>query len=234
MDFKNIFNRLIMENGLPAADAEKFEKLYNLLLKGNDVLNLTALTSVEDVIVRHFADCLRVAGFMPDNGRVIDVGCGGGFPSLPLAIARPDIEIFALDATEKKICFVRECAKILGLSNLNAVCGRAEILAHSDLRQSFDIAVSRAVARLNILAELCIPFVRPGGGFIAMKGAAAAEEVDEAQQGISELGGQLVSWDNFELSDGSARNNLIIAKMTDTPQKYPRSYARIKKNPLGI
>ena len=136
----------------------------DILIETNKTTNLTAITSPNEVILKHFVDCASISLHIPSNSSVIDVGCGAGFPSIPLAIVRPDLKITSLDSTGKKVDFVTAAAKTLSLSNITPICGRAEELP--SLREKFDVCTSRAVARLNVLSELCIPFVRKGGIFL--------------------------------------------------------------------
>ena len=183
--FKEIFSDVFQKNGLYGYihddNVEKFWNLTQLMLETNAVMNITAITDVEKIIPLHYADCVKIADLIPQNASVVDIGCGGGFPILPLAIVRPDLRLLGIDSTEKKARYVGETAKKLGLQ-VKTVAGRAEELAKDpNMRQSFDIAISRAVARLNILDELCMPFVKPNGCFIAMKGAAGIEEYQEAE-----------------------------------------------------
>ena len=168
----------------------RFPRLCRLLLEANEKVNLTAVRDPLGVCVLHFADCLTLLPFIPEGARVVDVGCGGGFPSLPLAIARPDITVTALDSTEKKLRFVADAARELGLDNISTLYARAEDAGRDPaLRESFDCAVSRAVAPLDVLAELCLPLVRTGGRLAAMKSRSADGELTAARPVISKLGG---------------------------------------------
>lgn len=179
---------------LTAAQAEQLCDFGARLLEQNRVMNLTAITEPQAVAKLHFADCLALLRIVPFSGkRVIDVGCGAGFPA--------------------------QC-----------VCSRAEDYA-AKAREQYDIATSRAVARLNILAELCLPFVKPGGYFLAMKAAAAAEELEEAKRGIARLGGRVEKTETYDI-DGASRCVIVIRKERPTPPAYPRRYAKIKQSPL--
>ena len=215
---------------------DKFNALADRLVEVNSVMNLTAITDPRGVAVRHIADSLTVCAHIPEGAKVIDIGCGAGFPSLPLAIARPDVTVLALDSTAKRISFVSETAALLGLDNLSAVAARAEDAAKDPtLRESFDVAVSRAVARLNVLDELCLPFVRVGGAFAAMKGDGAALELEEARRGLKILCGEVDCLHSFELlgeDEPQSRAIIVVKKTAKTDEKYPRDYARIKKKPL--
>ena len=226
------------ENGLgDLLTSESAEKLYNfsnLLVETNKITNLTAITDEKGIILKHFIDCASIARYIPNKARIIDVGCGAGFPSLPLAIIRPDVSVTSLDSTGKKIDFVNKTATELGLNNLVAVCARAEEFATSN-RESFDICTSRAVARLNVLSELCLPLVKIDGSFVAMKSNKGAEEYAEASNGIKKLGAELIFSEeaSFTLDEESiTRETYIFKKVSKTPKEFPRKYAQILKKPL--
>ena len=229
---KKVFDECGLSEYADEANVEKLALLSDMLVEANKVMNLTAITDPPDVALRHFADSISAARFIPTGAKVIDVGCGGGFPTLPLAVVRPDIEITALDSTAKKLNFVKNAAEKLSL-NVRILPSRAEEAALDPLcREKFDVCVSRAVARLNILSELCLPLVKVGGAFIAMKGADSEAELAEAEKGIKKLGGTLERAERFSLSDAGERCLIIIKKTDKTPDGYPRSYAKIKKTPL--
>jgi len=182
---------------------------------------------------RFFKKVFRRRGY-PGNRRSCS-GCGGGFPTLPIAITRRDISVTALDSTAKKLAFVEQAADALGLANVNILPRRAEDAAADDCREMFDVVTARAVARLNVLSELCLPFLKVGGYFIAMKAALADEELDEASRAITTLGGKLVRVDSPELvfsGERMSRSNIIVQKKSHTPQIYPRNYSQITKKPL--
>ena len=225
---------------LPIPTDEQTEKLWQLtdiMLEVNKSMNLTAITDEEAVILKHYADSLTVCADIPENARLIDIGCGAGFPCLPLAIFRPDVSILALDSTAKRIEYVKSTAKKLGLNNLSAVAARAEDLAvKNEYREKFDIATARAVAALPILTELCLPYVKTGGYFIAMKGSQGETELEAARNAIGTCGGEIVEIRKPDLTtDGVAFERRFIAKIkkiTQTPAKYPRHYSQISKKPL--
>ncbi|MBQ8432619.1 MAG: 16S rRNA (guanine(527)-N(7))-methyltransferase RsmG [Clostridia bacterium] len=235
--FKSFFLRSCEKNGIaPLNDGQMdtFWRFANHLLQVNQTTNLTAIRNLPDVVTKHFVDSLTVSARIPQSARVLDLGCGPGFPSIPLAIARPDLTLVALDSTDKKIRFLNESAVLLGLSNLKGVAGRAE---DGKIRASlgeFDVVVSRAVARLNVLCELCMPYVRLGGKLVAMKGAKGEEELAEAQNAIRILGGKAVLFsDPLLLEEGSEDRCLVeVEKISPTPKQYPRAYATILKKPL--
>lgn len=239
LSFREYFIRIFEKNGLEAYSTdENIRKFYDLTVKmveTNKVMNITALTTMDKIIPLHYADCVKAAALIPQNATVADIGCGGGFPILPLAIVRPDLKLVGIDSTEKKIRYVQNTADELGLS-VTAISGRAEDLAkQTDYRDHFDVVISRAVARLNVLDELCMPFVKVGGRFIALKGAAGQEELSEAMNGIQKLGGQLQGADEYSLfiaDDEEKRVMVRIDKISSTPKEYPRAFGAIKKKPL--
>lgn len=198
---------------LDAQALERFELFASLLVEKNKVLNLTAITDPEGIAVKHFADSLTALRMIELNAedRVIDVGTGGGFPGIPLLIARPEIELTMLDSTGKKLAFVSQSVEELGLS-ANVVHARAEEAGRGELRESFDFAVSRAVAAMNVLCEYCLPFVKVGGTFCAMKGAKGSEELGCAEKAIAVLGGETEKTESFILPDGGERVLINIKK----------------------
>ena len=238
-NFCELYQKIFELNDLSEFVTDEIvEKMYLMsenMLSVNEHMNLTAITDTADVICKHLADSVIAARYIPENSTVCDVGCGGGFPSLPLAIARPDLSILGIDSTEKRINYVNDAAKMLNLNNLRAVAGRAEDLSRSELRENFDICIARAVANLPILSELCIPFVKPGGTFIAMKGKYNAEEITKASV---LLGAEAVSEENtykYYLKNSDSEEErciFVMKKCRSTDLKYPRNYSQIKKNPL--
>lgn len=218
---------------LDAQALERFELFASMLVEKNKVLNLTAITDPEGIAVKHFADsltALRMIDLQPGT-KVIDVGTGGGFPGIPLLIARPEIKLTMLDSTGKKLAFVSQSVEELGLS-ANIVHARAEEAGQGELRESFDFAVSRAVAAMNILCEYCLPFVKVGGTFCAMKGAKGAEELDCAGKAIATLGGETQKTETLILPDGGERILINVKRISHTATKYPRPSAQISKKPL--
>ena len=216
--------------------AEKFFALTERMLEVNEHMNLTAIREVPDIIAKHYADSLMAAKYLPQGARVIDIGCGAGFPSLPLAIARPDVIVTALDSTAKRVNYISETAKLLGLDNILTVTARAEEMAkNASHRERYDVATARAVARLNVLCELCLGYVKVGGCFISMK-AELGSELDEAHRAISAMGGKLEAADTISLTlpDGvnASRTIVTIRKKSSTPPNYPRNNSQITKKPL--
>ncbi len=215
---------------------ETMAKLCERLFSENRRYNLTAIKTPEKAAVLHFADSLTAARFLPSGASLIDIGAGGGFPSLPLAVARPDITVLAVDSTAKKVRYLNETAALFGISNLRALSARAEELAQEPrYREAFDVAIARAVAALPVLCELCIPFVKLGGHFLAMKGEAAESELREAEHAPRILGASDFRTEEVRLlglEEPCTRFVLCAEKTGKTPLCYPRLYAKIQKSPL--
>ena len=240
IEFKKELLKIFEKNSLSDfVTDDRVQKLYDLthiMLEVNKSMNLTAITDEKAIILKHYADSLTVSKYIPKNARVIDVGCGAGFPCLPLAIFRADLTITALDATAKRIKYVQETADKLGLDNVLAIAARAEDFAKlSDYRESYDVATARAVASLPVLSELCLPFVKKGGVFVAMKASQGETEASEAANAIKLSGGSLTSVDKFSLisdTDVDTRVIVSVSKVSQTPSKYPRHYSQIVKKHL--
>ena len=239
-DFHSIYSNVMQNNGLSRfcteEHAKKFHELCEHMLQVNQSMNLTAIKEPRAVILLHFADSLTIEPFLPHGASLIDVGCGAGFPSLPLAICRPDLKILSLDSTEKRIRYVEQTAKMLGCDNLRATAARAEEAANAPaLREKFDVCTARAVAALPVLSELCLPFVKKGGHFLAMKAKRAGEEWESAKAAVKKLGGTLKATHEIILKDEEeqdTRTVFEIQKTGATPKEYPRRYAQILKKPL--
>ena len=210
-----------------------FEQYYELLSQRNAVMNLTAIKGIEDTARLHFLDCAALCSLYNfDGASLIDVGTGAGFPGLPLKILKRDISATLLDGTQKRVNFLSEVCSALSLENVRCVCGRAEEEAAS-IGGSFDIAVSRAVARLNILCELCLPFVHVGGVFIAMTGPDCQDELSEASNAIAVLGGGQAEIKKYTIPGTDiVHSAVIIKKLRPTSPLYPRQFGQIKKKPL--
>ena len=238
-DFEALFTGIFTDCGLKHFISERnIDCFYGLIKYMNTAgkkINVTSITDPGDIICRHFADSVMTAEFIPYNASVIDVGTGGGFPSLPLAIVRPDLKITAIDSTVKKIRYAEGAAAAAGVVNITAAAGRAEELSSGEMRESFDAAVSRAVAAMPVLCELCIPFVKTGGSFIAMKGPSGDSELQSAQAAIGKLGGEFAEKREYILRapDEEIKHALfIVRKAYSTPVKYPRNFSQINKKTL--
>ena len=212
--------------------AMRFEMYYNLLVETNKVMNLTAITGEEEAARLHFLDCAALLACPePPRGAVVDVGTGAGFPGLPLKILRPDTALTLLDSQRKRVHFLSDVCAALGFADVECLHARAE--ETPQLRERFDCALSRAVARLNLLCELCLPLVRVGGAFLAMKGPEPQEEIDEAARAVSILGGQLGKTFFYDVPGTDVRHSVVVVKkLAPTPEKYPRRFAKIQKQPL--
>lgn len=214
--------------------ADRFDKYAHLLVETNKTLNLTAITEPDEIVSKHFVDCLSVLKFVDfkKGAKVIDVGTGAGFPGVVLLIARPDLNITLLDSTKKRLGFVESVVGELGLS-ADIVHMRAEEAGKTaEHRERYDIALARAVANMQTLSEYCLPFVKTGGVFAAMKGAKAAQELAAAQGAVKKLGGQILDSVEFTLPVCGERTILKVKKISQTPPKYPRPSAQISKKPL--
>lgn len=214
---------------------EQFQKYFELLVEWNKKMNLTAITDESGVALKHFADSLSLLNFVdiPQNSSLADVGTGAGFPGVVLKIARPDIKLTLIDSLNKRLVFLGEVCAQLGIE-AELIHSRAEDGARDEkLRENFDFAVSRAVARMNVLSEYCLPYVKVGGAFCAMKGAQANEEFKESLNAINTLGGKLEKKYFFELPEnGGERAIAVVRKVKNTPQKYPRQSGKIKAKAL--
>lgn len=214
---------------------EQFQKYFELLVEWNEKMNLTAITDESGVALKHFADSLSLLNFVdiPQNSSLADVGTGAGFPGVVLKIARPDIKLTLIDSLNKRLVFLGEVCAQLGI-DAELIHSRAEDGARDEkLRESFDFTVSRAVARMNVLSEYCLPYVKVGGAFCAMKGAQANEEFKESLNAINTLGGKLENKYFFELPEnGGERAIAVVRKVKNTPQKYPRQSGKIKAKAL--
>ena len=215
---------------LSQEQVDRFCDFGQRLIEKNQVMNLTAITEPAAVAQLHFLDSMAVLNAWDCRGKqVIDVGCGAGFPGVPMAIAEPTLRLTLLDSLQKRMNWLQEVLPQVGVK-ANVVAARAEEYV-SGCRETYDVAVSRAVARLNILCELCLPYVKVGGAFLALKGAMTEEEVTEAENAIRHLGGRVRTVCEYPAGD-AVHKIVVIEKERPTPGQYPRKFARMKQSPL--
>lgn len=213
---------------------ERFDIFASLLVECNKKMNLTGITEPDEIVIKHFVDSVVLLKYaeIPQESSMIDVGTGAGFPSIPLMIVRDDIRFTLLDSLQKRLTFLDAVLQETGMS-ADLVHARAEDAAkEKELREKFDFACARAVAPMNVLSELCLPFVKENGSFLAMKGAQGEEKLALAEKAIDLLGGKCVKADTFTIEGCGVRNIFNIKKISQTPPKYPRSAAKISKKPL--
>lgn len=232
VQIKDSFDKL--ELSLTDKQAEQFLHYYEMLIQKNKVMNLTAITEFDDVVLKHFLDSLMICKMQDPKGRLIDVGTGAGFPGIPLKIMYPDLNVVLLDSLNKRIQFLNEVIQKLGLKNIEAIHGRAEDNAKQKIyREQFDLCVSRAVANLSSLAEYCIPFVKIGGCFISYKSGKIQEELESGKKAINLFGGKLEQVKEFKLPGTDISRCLLqIRKINATPHKYPRKAGVPIKDPI--
>ena len=215
---------------------QQFETYYHTLIEWNQKMNLTAIEEPTEVAYKHFVDSACLLRVVPDlqQKSMIDIGTGAGFPGVPLKIMEPALNLTLFDSLNKRITFLQELCKQLGLQGVQAVHGRAEEFGiKPEYRAQYDLATARAVARMPVLLEICLPFVKKGGIFIALKGPELENEIAESSNALKELGGKVIDVQQFTLADGAYTRNLaVIEKVKDTPKKYPRKAGTPKKKPL--
>lgn len=233
---KDAFAKNGLEHLLNGEAVNKFNMLIDRMISVNENMNLTAIKDPLGIIYKHIVDSAAIVPCIPQNAKLLDVGTGGGFPLLPVAILRSDVRLTGLDSTAKKLRYIDETAELLELSNVKTLVGRAEELAHNrQYRGAFGVVTARAVASLNVLCELCIPFVKENGIFLSMKGAAADEEIKAAISAASQLGASRPDDNAFTLLCGGEelqRHVILFKKIKQTPENFPRAYNRISKKPL--
>ena len=214
--------------------ADNLLRYSEILREKNKVMNLTAITDPTEIVTRHFLDCAALAPYMPQDGRVLDVGTGAGFPGIPLKIAFPEVEVVLLDSLNKRVKFLNEVIGQLGLSKITAIHGRAEDFARQkEYREQFDLVVSRAVANLSSLSEYCLPYVKVGGRFVSYKSGKLNEELVAAQKAIHVLGGEAKEPVYFQLTGTEDERSFVcIEKGKATPKKYPRKAGTPAKEPI--
>jgi 16S rRNA (guanine527-N7)-methyltransferase len=233
------FIQMLSDKGITLSDQQirQFELYFATLVEWNEKMNLTAITEKSEVYLKHFYDSIT-AGFYYEGFQeavhLCDVGAGAGFPSIPLKIVFPDLKVTIVDSLKKRIHFLEHLASLLELNEVNFIHDRAETFGQNkEYRESFDIVTARAVARLSVLSELCLPLVKVGGTFVAMKAASAKEEVEAGKKAVGLLGGKIHTTHSFLLPiEESERNIIIIAKEKPTPKKYPRKPGTPNKEPI--
>lgn len=208
---------------------DQYKIFIDYLLEVNAHTNLTTITDVDEIKIKHIKDSLSVLDLIKENDKVLDIGSGAGFPGIPLAIEK-EIDLTLIDSVNKKVKFMNQAIEKIDLKNARAIHARAEDFA-KDNREKFDVVVSRAVANMTTLSELCLPFVKVGGIFIALKGPKADEELEEAKNAIKILGGKVIDIERFDLS-GNERANIVVKKIHPTKHKYPRAKNLPKTKPL--
>ena len=238
MEYFDLLNKASNNEGLEYNEKKhkQFMRYKELIKEWNEKVNLTAIKDDEGIVKKHFIDSMKVFKFdqLKDAKSVIDIGTGGGFPGIPMKIIKPEINIVLLDSLNKRIKFLDEVIKELQLEGIKAIHGRAEDFAQeAQYRGKFDVAVSRAVANLTVLSEFCIPYVKVGGYFVAMKGPAVEEEIKQSKNAIRMLGGRIEHIEKVQIEDSDLNHNLvIISKISETNKKYPRKAGLVTKSPL--
>lgn len=234
MNIELLIRQLFNENNIDLTDdqVKDFETYYNLLIEWNQKFNLTAITEPQEIIEKHFIDSLVVSKQLSNTQKIIDIGAGAGFPSLPLAIMNRSLNIILVDSVNKKITFLQEVIKTLKLNNVVAIHSRIEDLANNTTyREQFDVCLSRAVARLNTLAEYALPLIKVGGQMIAYKSKLVEEEVAESSKAFNVLGGKCSNVEKFELF-GQKRAIVFVDKIATTPKAYPRKNNKARTQPI--
>ena len=238
MEFYEILNRACANEGLSFDESkyDKFIKYKDMIKEWNQKINITAITEDSEIIKKHFIDSIKMFKFSPlsEAKSIIDIGTGGGFPGIPIKIINEDKEVVLLDSLNKRIKFLDEVIKTLNLPNIATIHGRAEDFAQEvKYREKFDVAVSRAVANMTTLSELCLPYVKFNGYFVAMKGPSVEEEILNAKNALNILGGKIEDIIQVSIEDSDLKHNLVIVKkIKNTPKAYPRQAGTANKNPL--
>ena len=237
MEQKDLLQKILSDNNITCTDhqLDQLIRFYEMLVEKNKVMNLTAITEFEEVALKHFADSLVIERVIKlSDQKVIDIGTGAGFPGIPLKILYPDIKVTLLDSLNKRLVFLDEVINVLGLTGIETLHARAEEAARKpEYREKYDVAVSRAVAKLSTLVEYCLPFVLVGGCFISYKGEKSAVELDEANNAIKVLGGAYNTSKDLILSGTDYNRSLIrIDKVSNTSSKYPRTGGKPSSSPI--
>lgn len=235
-EFKNIINNYSKKINilLNEEQIEKFYKYMNLLIEWNKKINLTAIIEPKEIILKHFIDSLTINKYIKDNSKIADVGTGAGFPGIPLKIIRPDIQLVLVDSLNKRINFLNEVIEQLNLKNIETIHIRIEEFGqNTKYREKFDYSTARAVANLSTLSEYLLPIVKVGGQVICMKGSNIQDEINQSKKALSILGGTLNSIEEFKLAETeNTRNIILIDKIKNTPNKYPRKAGLPAKDPI--
>lgn len=239
MEFNEFKEKLIINVdklgiNLSEIQLKQFYNYMNLLIEWNKKVNLTAITEPDEIILKHFVDSLTISKYISDGTKVVDVGTGAGFPGIPLKIVRQDVDITLLDSLQKRINFLDEVINELNLEKITTIHSRVEDFGkNKKYREEFDIATSRAVANLSTLSEYLLPLVKVGGKVISMKGSLIQEELENSKNAIKILGGQIEKVDEFDLPNSDiSRNIVLIDKIKNTPNRYPRKAGEPSKKPL--
>lgn len=234
-EFKEQLEKRVVQFNVDLSEEQQnqFYQYMKLLLEWNEKMNLTAITEPEEVLTKHFIDSISITPYMKNAEKVLDVGTGAGFPGIPLKIVLPQNDITLLDSLNKRIHFLEEVIKQLKLEKIEAIHGRAEEFCKGNAREGYDIAMSRAVAKLNVLLEYMLPFVKIGGSCICMKSLDIEEELEEARKAIEILGGTIEKIEEITLENTDiTRKIVIIKKIKETPKKYPRKAGTPSKEPI--
>lgn len=232
------FIQALAEKGIHLSDQQiqQFRTYFELLVEWNEKMNLTAITDQQEVYLKHFYDSISAAFYVDFTQplEVCDVGAGAGFPSLPMKICFPEMRVTIVDSLNKRIQFLKHLSSELGLNHVEFVHARAEEFGQNPVyREKFDVVTARAVARLSVLAELCVPLVKVGGRFVAMKAASAQDELKDAKKALTVLGVEKNDQFNFQLpEENSDRTIYIFSKIKSTPKKYPRKAGTPNKSPI--
>lgn len=238
MEYFQLMKDASLEVGLELSEHQynQFIKYMKLLQEWNEKVNLTAITQDEEVIKKHFIDCIKAFKSKSIKGAktIIDVGTGAGFPGLPIAIMNPSVEVTLLDSLNKRINFLNIVIDTLELKNVTTIHSRAEDGSRTpELREKFDVATSRAVANMAVLSELCLPYVKINGYFVALKGPAIEEELKEGNKAIAILGGELIDIIEVNIEDSDLKHNIVeVKKINKCPKIYPRKAGTVNKKPI--
>ncbi|MFL0197920.1 16S rRNA (guanine(527)-N(7))-methyltransferase RsmG [Clostridium sp. WILCCON 0269] len=237
MNYFEVMNVVCKDVGLDFNEEKynKFMEYKDMLKLWNKKMNLTAIVEDDDIVKKHFIDCIKIFKFLPLKNAysIIDIGTGAGFPGIPIKILKPEVKLVLLDSLNKRINFLNQVILNIKLKDITCIHGRAEDFSRKiDYREKFDTAVSRAVANLTVLSEFSIPYVKRGGYFIAMKGPSVENEIEESKNAINILGGKIE--DIIKIEDDEFNHNLVVVKkVKHTPNAYPRKAGTVSKNPLG-